>query len=136
MPRLVQALFANEHLLPTHCEPTQYPCAPFLQISSYSFMIGKEEERLQQLMERLKDHLQAMPQSLIVFEDFDRFDCALRDFVRDVRFPQHDHVLACITTSEALSCPVPTPYLLSNLMKFPELLHSAGKGDSCYNALR
>lgn len=82
----VQALFANEHLLPIHCEPTQYPCTPFLQISSYSFVIGKEEERLKHLMERLKGHLQEMPQSLIVFEDFDRFDCALRDFVRDVRF--------------------------------------------------
>lgn len=83
----LQALFASEHLLPIHCEPTQYPCSPFLQISSYSFVIGKEEERLQHLMERLKGHLREMPQSLIVFEDFDRFDCALRDFVRDVRLP-------------------------------------------------
>lgn len=83
----LQALFASEHLLPIHCEPTQYPCSPFLQISSYSFVIGKEEERLKHLMDRLKGHLQEMPQSLIVFEDFDRFDCALRDFVRDVRLP-------------------------------------------------
>ena len=85
---VLQALYNNAHqghILPSRCDPTIKPCEPFLQISAYSYVAASRQERHIQLLQRLKDHVEKMPQSFIVFEDFDRFDCSLRDFIRDVR---------------------------------------------------
>jgi hypothetical protein len=97
---VLQALYSNEelgHILPKRCDPTIKPCEPFLQISAYSYVAGDREERHTQLLHRLKEHVEKMPQSFIVFEDFDRFDCSLRDFIRDVRslHPQLNLLCSC-----------------------------------------
>jgi hypothetical protein len=80
----VQALYSSEPILPMRCDPTRRPCSPFLLISSYSYVAASRQERYAQLLHRIRDHVDQMPQSFIVFEDFDRFDCTLRDFIRDV----------------------------------------------------
>jgi hypothetical protein len=80
-----QALYLPEPVLPRKCEPGKAPCEGFIQISSYSFMEADRGEHLLRLRERFRKHLSRIPQSLIVFEDFDRMDCDVRDFIRDVR---------------------------------------------------
>jgi DNA polymerase III delta prime subunit len=91
-----QALFSTEALLPHKCEPTEPPCSALLQISAYSFPATTQELRFQQLRERIAAHVRHMPESLIVFEDFDRMDCALRDMLRDVRLRLPTvHIVVC-----------------------------------------
>lgn len=73
--------------MPTRCNPGESPCRAYLQLSSYSFSAATRERRHEQLKERLQRHTQAMPQSVIVFEDFDHMDCDLRRLICDVRSP-------------------------------------------------
>jgi hypothetical protein len=112
---LVQALYAKEPHLPTHCEPTEWPCSAWLQLSSYSIGAATREERFSQLQSRLRKHLTAMPESLVVFEDFDRMSCELRDMLRDVRCTA---ISACYSLPDALGIshvrlsPLPHAYAL------------------------
>lgn len=75
----------REPVLPIRCNPGEAPCRAYLQLSSYSFSAATRERRHEQLKERLQRHAHAMPQSVVVFEDFDHMDCDLRRLICDVR---------------------------------------------------
>lgn len=80
-----QALLSHEPLLPSSCEPEEAPCRALLQLSAYSFHAPERLERREPLRDRIRQHVNKMPESIFVVEDYDRLDCSLRDMLRDVR---------------------------------------------------
>ena len=80
-----QALFAAEPILPQRCEAGRAPCRALLQVGSYSFAAGERTERFVQLRDTIAAHVRRHPEALVVLEEFDRFDCGLRDMLREVR---------------------------------------------------
>jgi Cdc6-like AAA superfamily ATPase len=87
-----QALFSAEPVLPQRCEAGRPPCRALLQIGSYSFVAESRHARFVQLRQTIAEHVRLHPEALIVLEEFDRFDCGLRDMIREVRF-------CCVLTS-------------------------------------
>lgn len=80
-----QALFSAEPILPQRCEAGRPPCRALLQVGSYSFAAVDRALRFRQLRDAIAAHVRRHPEALIVLEEFDRFDCGLRDMLREVR---------------------------------------------------